>query len=269
MNKLSRLTTLMLVSATLSCGALAAEKDKSKGKDNVVATVNGQGIPQAHYDLAIASMKARGAQESPELQNKVRSDLITQEILFQEAKKKGVEKRSDVQTQLELTRREILIRAFIADYLKTTPISDDVLKADYQKIKNQMGDTEYKARHVLLRTEDEAKGIIARLDKGEKFESLTSQSLDPGSKDKGGDLGWNSPNAYVKEFGDALVGLKKGSYTKTPVKTNFGYHVIQLDDTKALSLPPFEQAKPQLLERAQQMQVEKLIQELGSKAKIN
>lgn len=267
MKKMSRLAALMVFSATVSITAIAAEKGGDKGAS--IATVNGQSVPKAYYDLAIAGMKARGAPDSQELQNKVRNDLIAQEILVQEAKKKGIEKRTEIQTQLELARRELLTRAYINDYVKANPIGDDRLKSDYQAIKTQMGDTEYKARHILVEKEEDAKAIIAKLDKGDKIENLSTQSLDPGSKDKGGDLGWNAPNVYVKAFSDALVGLRKGGYTKAPVKTGFGYHVIQLEDTRALNLPPFEQAKPQLLDRAQQMQVEKLIQELASKAKIN
>ncbi len=266
MNTMSRLAALLVLSATVSVAAVAAEKGD---KGNNIATVNGQGIPKTYYDIAVSGLKARGAQETPDLQGKIRNDLIAQELLVQEAKKKGLEKRSEVQTQLELARRELLTRAFIGEYLKGNPISDDRLKADYQAIKTQMGDTEYKARHVLVEKEEDAKAIIAKLDKGDKMENLSSQSLDPGSKDKGGDLGWNAPNVYVKAFSDALVGLKKGGYTKAPVKTGFGYHVIQLDDTRSLNLPPFEQAKPQLLDRAQQESIQKLIQDLASKAKIN
>ena len=136
-------------------------------------------------------------------------------------------------------------------------------------IKHNLGSTEYKSRHVLVEKEEEAKAIIAKLDKGEKFSELAKQSKDPGSKDKGGELGWSSPAAYVKPFGEALTKLKKGEYTKTPVQSDFGYHVIQLDDSRPANPPPFDQVKPQMQQRASQQQIETLVKELRSKAKVD
>lgn len=170
---------------------------------------------------------------------------------------------------MELAKQAVLIRAFLQDYVRANPVSDAQLKAEYEGIKSNLGNTEYKARHVLVDKEEDAKAIIAKLEKGEKFADLAKQSKDPGSKDKGGELGWSSPSAYVKPFGEALGKLKKGEYTKAPVKSDFGYHVIQLDDSRALTPPPFEQVKQQLQQRASQMQVEQLVKELRAKAKVN
>lgn len=263
MLKLSRLAGLLVAGAIISAPALAAEKGKA------FATVNGQPISQTVYNAFVAEQKAQGAPDSPELQNAVKEELVRREILAQEAKKKGMDKNPNIQGQIELAKQAVLIRAYLSDYVKANPISEAQLKAEYDVIKNNLGSTEYKSRHVLVEKEEEAKAIIAKLDKGEKFSELAKQSKDPGSKDKGGELGWSSPAAYVKPFGEALTKLKKGEYTKTPVQSDFGYHVIQLDDSRPANPPPFDQVKPQLQQRASQMQVEKLVRELREKAKVD
>ena len=262
MYKISRLAALLVAGAIVSAPALAQNK-------GVYATVNGQAIPQSVYDAFVAEQKAQGAPDSAELQNAVKEELVRREILAQEAKKKGLDKKANIQGQIELAKQAVLIRAFLTDYVQAHPISDAQLKAEYELIKNNLGSTEYKSRHVLVEKEDDAKAIIAKLDKGEKFSELAKQSKDPGSKDKGGELGWSSPNAYVKPFAEALGKLKKGEYTKTPVKSDFGYHVIQLDDSRPLNPPAFDQVKPQLQQRANQQQVENLVKELRAKAKVN
>ena len=263
MLKLSRLAGLLVAGAIISAPALAAEKGKA------FATVNGQPISQTVYNAFVAEQKAQGAPDSPELQNAVKEELVRREILAQEAKKKGMDKNPNIQGQIELAKQAVLIRAYLSDYVKANPISEAQLKAEYDVIKNNLGSTEYKSRHVLVEKEEDAKAIIAKLDKGEKFATLAKQSLDPGSKERGGDLDWSSPNAYVPPFGEALTKLKKGEYTKTPVKTDFGYHVIQLDDTRPLTPPPYEQVKPQLQQRASQQQVEALVKKLREGAKVN
>jgi peptidyl-prolyl cis-trans isomerase C len=263
MSKLSRLAALLLAGAILSTHALAADKG------NAFATVNGQPISQNVYNAFMAEQKAQGAPDSPELKNAIKEELIRRELLSQEARKKGLDKNGEVQGQIELARQAVLIRAYLSDYVKANPISEDRLKKDYEAIKSSLGTTEYKTRHILVESEDEAKGIIAKLDKGDKFSELAKASKDPGSKDKGGELGWSSPATYVKPFSEALTKLKKGEYTKTPVKTDFGYHVIQLEDTRPMTPPTYEQVKPQLQQRAQQQQVEQLVKKLRENAKVN
>lgn len=263
MLKLSRLAALLIAGAIVSAPVFAADKGK------VFATVNGQPIPQSVYNAFVAEQKAQGAPDTPELANAVKEELVRREILSQEAKKKGLDKDANVQGQVELAKQAVLIRAYLTDYVKAHPISDAQLKAEYEKIKTSLGSTEYKVRHILVEKEDDAKAIIAKLEKGEKFSELAKASKDPGSKDKGGELGWSSPKAFVKPFGDALALLKKGEYTKTPVKSDFGYHVIQLDDSRPMTPPPFDQVKPQLQQRASQQQVETLVKDLRDKAKVN
>ncbi len=261
MFKLTSLAALLVAGSLISAPALAQGK--------AFATVNGQAISQSVYDAFVSEQKAQGAKESPELKDAVKEELVRRELLAQEAKKKGLDKKADVQGQVELARQAVLIRAYLSDYVRANPISEAQLKAEYELIKNSLGSNEYKSRHILVEKEDDAKAIIAKLEKGEKFAELAKQSKDPGSKDKGGELDWSSPSSYVKPFGEALVKLKKGEYTKTPIKTDFGFHVIQLDDSRPLTPPSFDQVKPQLQQRASQMQIENLIKDLRMKAKVN
>lgn len=230
--------------------------------------VNGKPISKSQMDFFMATQKAQGRPDSPELRAAVREEVVRREILVQEAQKQGLDKKGDTQTKMELARQGVLINAYIENYVKAHPVSDADIKKEYDNAKSKLGDKEYKARHILVETEDEAKDIIAKLKKGEKFETLAAQSKDPGSKDKGGDLGWASPATYVKSFGDALLKLNKGQYTDVPVKSDFGWHVIMLEDTRALKMPSFDEAKPQIQQRMQQQLVEKHVMDLRTKAKV-
>jgi peptidyl-prolyl cis-trans isomerase C len=162
----------------------------------------------------------------------------------------------------------VLVQALIQDYLKKHPVKDEDMLAEYNKLKGARGDKEYKARHILVDKDSEANEIIAQLKKGAKFEDLAKQSKDPGSKDKGGDLDWNPPTTFVKPFADALTKLEKGKYTETPVQTQFGWHVIRLDDVRVQPFPPFDSVKSQLQSRLQEQEIQKYVGELRAKAKV-
>jgi peptidyl-prolyl cis-trans isomerase C len=233
-----------------------------------VAMVNGAPISQARFNFLLQQAQQQGQQDSPEVRKNIREKLIIEEVVAQEALKKGLDKSADVNTQIDLARQTILIRAYLQDYIKNNPLSDDTLKADYEKIKSQMGDKEYHARHILVEKEADAKDIIAKLKKGEKFEKLAEKSKDPGSKAKGGDLGWAAPANFVPEFSAAMTKLQKGQYTTEPVKSQFGYHIIKLEDSRAMQAPPFDEVKQNLRQRAQQQQIDKMISDLRAKAKI-
>jgi peptidyl-prolyl cis-trans isomerase C len=250
---------ISLLAGFLNFPAFAAEP---------VATVNGTAISSARVDAMIAEQRAQGAPESAQLREAVREELIRREILSQEAGKKGFDKKAEVQAQMEMAKQAILIRAYLQDFVKANPVTDADLKKEYETIKSRMGDKEYKPRHVLVETEDQAKAIIAKLQSGSKFEDLAKESRDPGSKERGGDLGWSNPGMFVKPFSEAMVKLEKGKYTTTPVKSDFGYHVIMLDDMRALQSPGYEEVKPQLQQRLQQQKVEKHVLDLRSKAKV-
>ena len=202
------------------------------------AVVNNKPIPKQRVDDFVAALVAQGRPDTPELRAAVRDELIARELFVQEAEKKGLTRNAEVQRQLDNLRQDVLIRALIRDHLKANPVKDDEIKAEYEKIRKQAGDKEYRARHILVDSEDEARGIIEQLKKGAKFEELAKKSKDTGSAQSGGDLDWNTPQTFVKEFSEAMVKLDKGKLTDTPVKTQFGYHVIRLDDTREAKAPP-------------------------------
>ena len=233
------------------------------------AVVNNKPIPAKKLDEFVEMLKSQGRPDTPELRTAVREELIARELFAQEAEKSGLAKSPDVQKQFETVRQDILIRAMIRDYLKKNPVKDDDIKAEYDKLKNQStGEKEYKARHILVEKEDQAKQIIADLKKGTKFEDLAKQSKDTGSAANGGDLDWNPPGTFVKEFSEAMVKLEKGKFTEVPVKSQYGFHVIRLDDVRDTKPPPLEQVKPQIQQELERRSVQKLQQDLRAKAKI-
>lgn len=264
---LPRLAALLIAGSIAAAPALAA--DAKAGAKSSVATVNGIAIPKFRADAMIAEQVAQGAPDNDDMRKIVREELVRREVLAQEARKKGFDKKAEVLAQIDMARQGLLIRAYIQDYLKSHPVGDEAMKKEYESIKTKMGDREYKARHILVDTEDRAKGLIARLQKGEKFEDLAKESKDPGSKDRGGDLGWSPPSNYVKPFADALVKLEKGKFSATPVKTDFGYHIIMLEDSRDMKHPALDEVKPQLQQRLQQQMVEKHILDLRAKAKVD
>ncbi len=234
-----------------------------------VATVNGKPIPAAKVDQVVKQVVAQGkATDSPQLREAIKKDLIGREVLIQEADKQGVGTRPDVKNAIDNARQSIIINAMLADYIKKNPVKDAEIKAEYDKYKAQVGDKEYHARHILVGTEDEAKQIIAKLKGGAKFEDLAKQSKDPGSAANGGDLDWASPASFVPEFSKAMTSLQKGAITETPVKTQYGYHVIKLEDVRAAKIPPLEEVKQQVAESLQQRKLAAFREELMKKAKI-
>ena len=254
-----------------SCNAQDGDKSTTTpaiSAPAAIATVNGAPISQARFNFLLQQSQQQGQPDSPEARKNIREKLIIEEVVAQEALKKGMDKSAEVLTQIDLARQTILIRAFLQDFIKNAPLGDDVLKAEYDKIKSQMGDKEYHARHILVEKEAEAKDIVAKLKKGEKFEKLAEKSKDPGSKAKGGDLGWAAPANFVPEFSAAMTKLQKGQYTTEPVKSQFGWHIIKLEDSRAMQAPPFDEVKQNLRQRAQQQQIDKMISELRSKAKV-
>ncbi len=261
---LSRLTLALAIALSAPGLALA----QAAGAGAKMATVNNVAIPKSLVDTVVHAQEAQGQKDTPELRAAIRDRLITLEAIAQEAQKMKLDKSADTVAQIALARINILMGAYHADYLKKHPVSDAALKAEFEKIKAQMGDKEYKARHILVEKESEAKDIIEKLKKGAKFEDLAKLSKDQGSKDHGGDLDWNLPSGFVKPFSDAMVKLEKGKFTETPVQSQFGWHVIQLEDVRPAKFPDFEQVKPKLQQRLQETMFEKAVNELRAKAKV-
>jgi peptidyl-prolyl cis-trans isomerase C len=249
--------------------AKAAPAPSAASASTQTAKVNGVAIPSAYFDAMNKEREASGQPSTPDVGNAIKDELVNREILSQAARKKGLDRNALVSAQMDMARQAVLIRAFFDDYVKANPISDAQLKTDYDKFVAQMGDKEYKARHVLVETEDEAKAVIASRGKGDSFEKVAKEkSKDTGSKDNGGDLDWGPAGRYVPEFGNAMKALKKGETTKTAVKSPFGFHVIRLDDVRDMKVPAFAEVKDNFKQRAQQEQITKLVQELRSKATV-
>ena len=221
---------------------------------------------QGQFDLLLKERLAQGGQDSPEVRTAVKDELNTRELLAREAKKEGLDKTADVKTQMDLAAQTVLVRAYVNDWVKKNPVPDAELHKEYDAIKAQIGDKEYNVRHILVKTEDQAKEIISELQKGAKFDELAkARSEDPGSKDKGGDLGWNAPANFVKPFGDAMKATPKGKFTPQPVQTQFGWHVIEVEDVRDAKVPSFEEVKPQLTQRLQAQWLDKYFKDLRAK----
>ncbi|MBV1775766.1 peptidylprolyl isomerase [Burkholderiaceae bacterium DAT-1] len=261
MQKRSRLA-LTLVAGFVAAAVFAA--------DAPVATVNGSVIPQAKMDLILKAQSERGAKDSPELRQQIRDFLITNEVLMQEARKLGLDKTDEFKAEQEMAVQSVLLNAFQKHFLKTTVISEDQLKAEYDRLKSQMPSKEYHARHILVKTEKDANDVLAQLKKGKKFDELAkAKSEDPGSKNNGGDLGWTVPETFVKEFGEAMTKLQQGQVSAAPVKTQFGYHIIKLEGVRTAEGPKFEEVKPQIQQQLQRAAFEKLITDKKAAAKID
>lgn len=234
-----------------------------------VAVVNGKPVPSSRVEMLATQLAKSGRPVTDEVRAQIKEEVIVREIFMQEAQKRGLSASEDVKAQLELARQTILIRELFADFQKKNPVTDAELKAEYDKFVAANSGKEYKARHILVEKEDEAKDIVARLKKGEKFDELAKKmSKDPGSGAKGGDLDWANATSYVAEFSQAMVKLEKGQLTQEPVKSQFGWHVIQLDDTRDAKLPPFEELKPQISQQMTQQKLATFQEDLRKAAKV-
>jgi len=234
-----------------------------------IATVNGKPISTSIYDFIANDAKANGQTVDDKIKQAITNKLIDSEIVVQEAQKIGLDKKADFVAREELTKRELLTNAYLQDFMKKNPVTDAEVKAEYDNYKKAYGDKEYSGSHILVKTEAEAKDIIAELGKGGDFAKIAKEkSMDPGSKTNGGDLGWFSPATMVKPFSDAVATLKKGQVTTEPVQTQFGWHVIKLADTRTAKPLPFDQVKDGLSKKLQQGKLETLLSELRSKAKV-
>ena len=234
-----------------------------------LAIVNGKAVPKERVETLKQQVERSGRPISPEMENQIKEEVIAREIFMQEAQKRGLEATSDYKAQMELARQTILIRELFVDFQKTNPVTDAEIQAEYDKFVASNAGKEYKASHILVAKEDEAKAIIAALKKGGKFEEIAKkQSKDPGSGARGGDLDWANPSSYVPEFTEALVKLEKGKLTQTPVKSQFGWHIIRLDDVREAQLPKIDEVKPQIAQQLQQQKLAKFQEDLRAKAKV-
>jgi len=234
-----------------------------------LAVVNGKPIPSSRADAVVKQVVAQGqGQDSEQLREMIKRDLIAREVLMQEAIKQGYDKKPEVKQALDNARQAIVVNQLAKDYIAKNPVTDAEIKAEYDKFKAQTGDKEYHVRHILVDSEADAKAIIAKLKGGAKFEELAKQSKDTGTANTGGDLDWATPSSFPPEFAAGFTGLQKGAITENPVKTSNGYHVIKLDDTRAAKLPSLEEVKPQIADALTQQKLQAYQEEMVKKAKV-
>lgn len=261
-----KLSCIAVALIAVSASTFAADTKPSAASP--LTKVNGVAISSAAVDLLIAEQTAQGAPNDDQLKRAVREELVRREVISQEARKKGLDKKAEVTARADMARQAVLVGAYLDDWAKANKVKDTAVRAEYDTRIKSMPGQEYHARHILVEKEDEAQAIIKKLQSGAKFADLAKESKDPGSKENGGDLGWNAPNAFVPAFSEAMVKLAKGTFTPQPVKTNFGYHVILLEDSRKLEPPKFEEVKDRLTQAMMQQAVQSHITELVKKAKV-
>jgi peptidyl-prolyl cis-trans isomerase C len=234
-----------------------------------IAVVNGTPIPKARADALVDQLVRQGQQDSPQLQMAVREELVNREILMQEAAREGIPNRPDVKAQVAVAQQTVVLRALIENFVKNNQPTDAEVKARYDQLTKDAGGNEYHLHHILVDNEQQAKDLIAKIKAGASFEDMAKQfSKDPGSAKNGGDLDWSDPKAYVPEFADAATHLQKGQMTDTPVHTQFGWHIIRVDDIRPVTPPPLEQVRPQIVQQLQQEKLQAFEENLRKQAKI-
>lgn len=248
--------------------AAAPKKDAGKGAPPI-ATVNGVAVPRARADALMSQQKARGAPDNDQTRGMIREELVNREVLVQEAQRSGMARSAEVASQIDLARQEIIISAYLRDWVRRNPVSDADVQKEYERVKAEQGDKEYRARHILVESEDQAKAMVAELKKGGKFEELAAKnSKDPGSKDRGGDLDWHGPGDFDRAFSEAMMKLEKGKFTETPVRTRFGFHIIQLEDVRSGRFPSLAEVRPRIQQQLTQLRIDGLVKSLRGKAKV-
>jgi peptidyl-prolyl cis-trans isomerase C len=235
-----------------------------------IAIVNGKPVPKARLDTLMSQATKQGQQVTPELANQVRDEVVLREMFMQEAERRGIAASPEYRSQMELARQTILIRELFSQHQAKNPVTDAEIQSEYDKFKGQNSGTEYRASHILVEKEDEAKSLIAQIKGGAKFEDLAKKhSKDPGSGANGGDLDFAQPGSYVPEFSQAMVKLEKGKLTDPPVKSQFGWHIIRLDDTRQAQFPPLADVKGQIQQALQQRKMATFRDEIRAKAKTD
>lgn len=256
MQKTTAVHLMIAVAAALAAPAAIAQ----------VAKVNGVTIPQARVDALLRDVTAQGRQDTPELRKMIKERLIESEIMTQEAVRLGLNKNPEISAQLELTRQQVLVNAYVNEMARRNPATEDAMKKAHERFKDSPAANEYRSRHILVGSEAEANALIKQIKDGADFAKLAAEkSRDEGTKAKGGELDWAVPATYVRPFAEALARLKKGDMTEAPVQTNFGWHVIRLEDIRPVA---YETLKPQLQQVVQRENVQKAVAELRAKARV-
>ena len=259
----------MKFKSTLVTAAVAVLLPLAAQAQNI-AVVNGKAVPKARLTTLLQQAGRAGQPVAPEMESRARDEVVLREIFAQEAEKQGIARGDDYKSQMELARQTVLIRELFNSYQKKAQPSDAEARAEYDKVKAQQSGTEYKARHILVEKEDDAKKLIAEIKAGAKFEDVAKKnSKDTGSAENGGELDYAKPESYVPEVGQAMAKLTKGAMTETPVKSQFGWHIIKLEDSREAQFPAFDEVKPQLIQRITQMKLQEYQEKLRSSAKTD
>ena len=263
MISIPKILSITALGATLIVGPVFAQN---------AVIVNGKPIPKAQLDKLV---QKTGQADNPQVRDQAREMLVTRELILQEANNRGLSQSDAVKEQIEQSRMGILVAAVFQDYVEKEGVAEADLKAAYESVKSQYTGKEYHVEHILVEKEADAKAITAQLKAGANFEELAkAKSKDPGSAPTGGDLGWVSEKSLVPEFSKAMVQLKKGQITDKPVKTQFGWHIIKMDDMRDVKTPPMEEIKDQLKQMIasdqnwQKAKFAEMMQKLRAKAKI-
>jgi peptidyl-prolyl cis-trans isomerase C len=252
--------------AALACAVLLPMAAMAQN----IAIVNGKAVPKSRLDQLLAQVAKSGQPAPPDLEKRARDEVVMREIFVQEAEKRGLQSSNEYKQQIEMARQQLLIATLFEEQRKKTPVTDVEAKAEYDKLKGANAGTEYRARHILVEKEDEAKSLIKQINGGAKFDELAKKhSKDAGSGANGGDLDFAAPGSYVPEFSQAMVKLKKGEVTQDPVKSQFGFHIIKLEDTREAQFPPFEEVKARITQQLQQQKLASFRDDLRSKAKTD
>jgi len=256
---MKHLLTAVALATTLALPAMAQN----------VAIINGKPVPSSRIDALAKQLERSGRPVDATVREQLKEEVILREIFVQEAEKRGIKTQPDYRAQVELATQTILIRELFNDFQRRNPVTDAEIKAEYEKFSAANGGQEYRSRHILVDTEADAKAIIAQIKGGASFEELArTRSKDSGSGQAGGDLDWAGANVFVPEFSEAMIKLGKGQMTDAPVKSQFGWHIIRVDDIRQAALPSVDELRPQIEQTLQQQKLMDFQENLRAKARI-
>jgi peptidyl-prolyl cis-trans isomerase C len=260
---------LLLCTLLTTGGAFAEETKDADSSDTLIATVNGTPYKLDVFRVFfIERLQGRQTNNDPAVQQQLFDEFMNLIVASQEGDRRKLEGERNVVAALELARMNVMSNAALSAMAGEIEPSEKELKDAYDRIKEQATRTEYRARHILLKDEAEAKKLIKQLDKGAKFDELAKKhSEGPTGKD-GGDLGWFDPAQMVPPFAEAVTGMKPGTYTKEPVQTQFGWHIIELQETRKAEPPAFEEAKPQLAALVKRQKLGEKLTDMRNKAMV-
>lgn len=256
---MKRLLTAVALATTIAFPVMAQN----------LAIINGKPVPSSRLDALATQLERSGRPVDAAVREQLKEEVILREIFAQEAERRGIKSQADYRSQVELAMQTILIRELFNDFQRTNPVTDAEIQAEYNRFAEANAGKEFRSRHILVATEAEAREIITQIRGGASFEELArTRSLDSGSGQQGGDLDWAGPAVFVAEFSEAMIQLGKGELTQSPVQSQFGWHVIRVDDIRDAALPSIAELRPQIEQSLQQEKLMEFQETLRSRARI-